>query len=380
MGELVRYERGSMVPVTDTPGRSMVPLADPPGRSMVPAREPGTSLAYPVPVPPYGQVRRRRPNRKAMMAAALAALVIVAVGAAAFADGHGTTGSHSAAAPADLAGPAAASASAGSAAFTLSVTADSPGIQSTLISGAGSIDLASHVDRMTASIPMVSSVLGGRTSATVVTDGNGVYLQVPALSVLTGGRSWLEASTSAADSSGSLALAALGDPSRLLGALGSVSGSVTKVGTPRLDGVNTTEYQSTVSLAGLVAGLAHHTQSGASASAAAEVADALGGPTVPVTVWVGADGRVHQLSVSLDLNQPTVSGALHSLDPSLLGSSRAGAGPDLTVTVGLSGYGAPVSVSVPPDAQVVNLTHAYSSVRGAVSRLGGGVKGLVDRV
>jgi hypothetical protein len=379
MGELVRYEGGSMVPTADSPGHSMVPVTDPPGRAMVPASEPGTSLSYPDPVPPVGQMRRR-PTRRAITAAAVVAVLVAGVGAAAFADGHGSTASHSAAAPADLAGPAAQSASAGSAAFTLSVTADSPGIQSTLISGAGSIDLASHVDRMTASIPMVSSVLGGRTSATVVTDGNGVYLQVPALSVLTGGRSWLEASTSAASSSGSLALAAMGDPSRLLGALGSVNGSVTKVGTPRLDGVNTTEYESTVSLTGLVSGLIHHTQSGATSSTGAEVADALGAPTVPVTVWVGADGRVHQLSVSLDLSHPTVSGVLHSVDPSLLESDRAGAGPDLTVTVGLSSYGAPVSVSVPPHAQVVNLTHAYSSVRGAVSRLGSGVKGLVDRV
>ncbi len=380
MGELIRYEGGSMVPAADPPGRSMVPVADTPGRSMVPAAEPATSLSYPGPVPTLDPARRRRPTRRAMMAAALAALVVVGVGAAAFADGHGTTGSRSAAGPADLAGPAAESTATGSAAFTLSVTADSPGIQSTLISGTGSIDLASHVDRMTVSIPTVSSVLGGRTGTTVVTDGNGVYLQVPALSVLTGGRSWLEASTSATSSSGSLALAALGDPSRLLGALGSVTGSVTKVGTPRLDGVSTTEYRSTVSLTGLVSGLAHRTQSSASASAAAEVADALGAPTVPVTVWVGADGRVHQLAVSLDLNHPTVSGVLHSLDPSLLGSGLAGAGPDLTLTVGLSNYGAPVSVSVPPDTQVVNLTHAYSSVRGAVSRLGSGVKGLVDRV
>ncbi len=369
MGELVRYESGSMVPV-----------ADPPSRAMVPASEPGPSLSLPDPIPPVGQPPRRRPTRRAMTAAAAVVVVVVAVSAAAFADGHGTTGSHPAAAPADLAGPAAESASAGSAAFTLSMTAESPGVQSTLISGAGTIDLASHVDRMTASIPMVSSVLGGRTSATVVTDGNGVYLQVPALSVLTGGRSWLEASTSVTGSSGSLALAALGDPSRLLGSLGSATGSVTKVGTPRLDGVNTTEYQSTVSLTGLVAGLAHRTQSEASASTAAGVADALGSPTVPITVWVGADDRVHQLSVSLDLSHPTVSGVLHSLDPSLLGSGRAGAGPNLTVTVGLSRYGSPVSDSVPPDTQVVNLTHAYSSVRGVLSRLGGGVKGLVDRI
>jgi hypothetical protein len=380
MGELVRYEGGSMVPVTDTPSRSVVPATDTPGRSMLPAGEPATSLSYPGPVPPFRPDHRRRPTRGAMMVAALAALVVVGISAAAFADGHGTTGSHSASGPADLAGPAARSASAGSAAFTLSVTAGSPGIQSTLISGAGSIDLVSHVDRMAASIPMASSVLGGPTSATVVTDGNGVYLQVPALSVVTGGRSWLEASTSAASSSGSLALAALGDPSRLLGALGSVNGSVTKVGTPRLDGVNTTEYQSSVSLADLVAGLAHRTRPGATSSTASEVADALGAPTVPVTVWVGADGRVRQLSVSLDLSHPTVSGVLHSLDPSLLGSDPAGAGPDLTVTVGLSSYGGPVSVSVPPEAQVVNLTHAYSSVRGAVSRLGTGVKGLIDRV
>jgi hypothetical protein len=380
MGELVKYEDGWMVPTTDPPGHSMVPVTDPPGRAMVPASEPGTSLSYPDPVPPVGRMRRRRPTRRTITAAAVVAVLVAGVGAAAFADGHGSTRSHSAAAPADLAGPAAASASAGSAAFTLSVTADSPGSQSTLISGAGSIDLASHVDRMTASIPMVPSVLGGRTSATVVTDGNGVYLQVPDLSVLTGGRSWLEASTSAVSSSGSLALAAMGDPSRLLGALGSVTGSVTKVGTPRLDGVNTTEYESTVSLTGLVSGLIHHTQSGATSSTAAEVADALGAPTVPVTVWVGADGRVHRLSVSLDLSHPTVSGLLHSVDPSLLGSDRAGTGPDLTVTVGLSSYGAPVSVSVPPEAQVVNLTHAYSSVRGAVSRLGSGVKGLVDRL
>lgn len=52
----------------------------------------------------------------------------------------------------------------------------------------------------------------------------------------------------------------------------------------------------------------------------------------------------------------------------------------MTVTVRFFHIEAPVSVSVPPDTDVVDLNHAYSSVDGPVSRLGGDVKGLVDRI
>ena len=88
---------------------------------------------------------------------------------------------------------AAASASARSAAFTLSVTGNAPGSVSTLLSGSGSVDLSRQVGQMTVSVPSLAALTGGADdSVTVVSDRSSVYVHVPSLTALTGGKSWFE--------------------------------------------------------------------------------------------------------------------------------------------------------------------------------------------
>ena len=62
----------------------------------------------------------------------------------------------------------------------------------------------------------------------------------------------------------SLSLSTLADPSQALSMLGSLGSPVTKVGTVPLNGEQTTEYQTTITVADVVSRLSH------SSSAAAE--------------------------------------------------------------------------------------------------------------
>ena len=377
MEDLVLYEGGALA-VADPPGRAVVPANDPSGQALVPATDhPGASLVTPGALPPRPP-RPRRPRRWSR-AAALAVVAAVVVGATAGAlvvrGGSGRRSAAPAAAGGGLAGPARASASARSAAFTLSITTAGPGTTSTLVAGHGSIDLASGVEQLTASVPTAASILGATTgSVTLVSDRHNVYVRVPALSVVTGHRSWVEFPTTGGASAGSSALSALADPSGLLGVLRSV-GAVTRVGTPTIDGAPTTEYRATVSVVDLVDAIDHAGRGSSASRTAADVAAGLGAPTVPLTAWVGTDGMVHRMSVSLDLNAPDLSGLLGPLGLAATGSPAPLS--QVTVVLGLSRYGKPVVATVPPPSESVNLGGAYHSLRNAVSTLGSDVSGAL---
>jgi hypothetical protein len=310
-----------------------------------------------------------------MAVAVVAAAVVaaVAVGAAAFAGGSGgsrPTGATSGAAKGSLASSAADSAAASSVAFTVSATETSPGTTTSLISGNGSLDLTKGIGQMTATVPGVSSILGsgGNGSLTVVSDGKNVYIDLPALSTLTGSKPWLKASMSSAASvvggSAASSLSALTDPGQALNLLGSLGSPVTDLGTVSLDGASATEYRTTVSVAGLTSKLGSGSTA-TSAEALSKALQKLGVPSIPVTVWVGQDGMVRQVSLAVDLSHVNLGGLLGA------GSASAPAGSSLAVTVGFTGYGRPVSISVPPASQVTDLNSIISSLKGTIGSLKG---------
>lgn len=214
----------------------------------------------------------------------------------------------------------------------------------------------------------------------VISDGTNVYLNLPGVSSLTGGKSWVESSLAelgslTGSSLGSLSLSTLADPSHAFGMLGSLGAPVRKVGTVTLDGQPVTEYQTTVTVADVVSQLS---QGSASSRAAAKALQQLGVPTVPVTAWVGQDGLLRQISLTLDLNHDSLRGLLGSLGS---GTSTAPvAGTQVNLTIGLSHYGDPVSVSVPPASAVTNLNSIGSSLKGIVSQLGGTLSGIASHV
>ena len=372
MSDLKRYGSDSMEPGGGESG----PLV----------RQPDGTLAKSVdPVLPG---RIGSPSRLTICVAVASILAAVAVGAAVYGGGSGASGSTSGSAAAHgiLAASASDSAAASSVAFTVSAVETTSGAVSTLVSGSGSFDLSRRVGRMTASIPALSSLVGGGSqgSVTLISDGTDVYVNVPALSSLTGGKTWLEASIASLASmsgvsTGSSSLSALTDPSSVLGLLGSLGGTVTRVGTVQLDGVQTTEYQTTISVASIASELDHRGHLSTSESAAASALEKLGVPTIPVTAWVGSDGLLRQVSLSVDLSHATPGSLFGALGSSSSGSSVMGSASEVNITVGLSDYGQPVSVTVPPASDTTNLNAIISSVHGAFSKLGGVASGMAAR-
>ena len=320
--------------------------------------------------------------RRIAVATSIASLIAaMAFGAAAFGGGFegGSTPDSiptSSSARSALGAAAAASTSASSVAFNVVATRTSSSTTTTLVDGSGAVDLTTNTANLTATVPALSGLAGsGNDTVNVVADGSNVYLGSPALSSLIGGTTWLKASlpkdTSNADSS---TLAVLANPSQLLGLLSSVGGNVTTVDNVNLHGTPTTEYSTTVTLARLAshAGLTTGSKLGSQAS---QILQQLGNTSVPVTVWVGSDGFVRQISTSLDLSRAT----LGSLASDLINGVVNGALPTstsgqpttaTTVVFGFSHYNAPVTVTVPPASQTTDINAVVHSVRGVVSGIG----------
>jgi hypothetical protein len=387
VSELVNRVSNLPEHASGTSGRSLVPR---PEASLVPTGTGGT--------PSTSASRRQRgPGRLAVGVIAASLVAAVAVGAAVF--GGGPTGrtipaaSTSTGLPAagaakgSLASSAADSASASSVGFTLSATESTPSSTSTLATATGALDLTKGMGQVTASLPSLSALTpGSESSLHLVADGTDLYVRIPALSSLTGGKSWVKTSASGlaslAGSATQLPLAALADPAQVMGLLDSVGGPVTKVGTVELHGESTTEYRTTVSISDIVSKATHDvTSSTASAGPSGALATALqdlGIPSVPVTAWVGSDGLLRQLSASVDLSHASLAGVLGSLSSGSGGPPAAGTSLDLTV--GLSGYGQPVAVSIPPASEVTDVPDIGSTLRGMASKLGATLSTIASHV
>ncbi len=238
---------------------------------------------------------------------------------------------------------------------------------------------------MTVSVPSLATLTGGADdSVTVVSNRSTVYVHVPSLTALTGGKSWFElpggSATKGSSSVGSLPLHALSDPSDLLGALRSVTGPVTEVGTRRVDGQSTTEYRTTVTVAAVVAPTPTRASFRRRCGRWPRRCPGLGVPTIPVTVWVGTDGFIHQISVSVDLSHATVGGLLGSTGAAAGHPGGSTASSQVTVTVGLAHYGQPVSITVPPAAGTTDLQRMFSAIGGTITKVGSALAGMAHRV
>ena len=169
-----------------------------------------------------------------------------------------------------------------------------------------------------------------------------VYANVPALSALIpGGKSWVRVDLQQAaqklgvDLNG-LASTATQNPASVL-ALLQANGSVQTVGTETVSGVSTTHYRATIDLAKVASNF------GSTGQEALNHALAHGAPSsIPVDVWIGADGLVHKLT----------------LDQSVAGGGHVG------VTLEISDYGTPVTVTAPAAGDTLDATNLLGSLQG----------------
>ena len=371
MSDLVKHASGTMTPAADSVSTALVHRPD----------SPVIAGAVQTATPAKGG-----PSRIAVAVIAASILAAVAVGAAAFSGGSGASSAPPGdAAHGSLAASAANTASAHTVAFTVSATETRPGTMTTLLTGSGAADLSKNIGTLTATIPALSSVTGGSgKSLDVISDGSNLYIDAPALSSFTGGKTWLEASVAdaasvAGGSAGSAPISMLTNPSEALALLSSLGSKVQRVGSVQLNGVQTTEYRTTISVDAVASKLNHQSQNSKAGKTAAKALQQLGVPTIPVTAWVGNDGLLRQVSVAVDLDHATVGGILGLLDPSAPSNATSN-GSAVTLTVGFSDYGQPVSVSVPPASDTTNLNGIFSSVKGGFSKVGSAVSGIINRV
>jgi hypothetical protein len=221
----------------------------------------------------------------------------------------------------------------------------------------GSVNLAADTADLTTDLPM------GVGTVEVRTIGSAAYVKLPTnFQGLAGGKAWIEADLPAIDSVAGqqLGLPALGsglDMTGMLDWLRGVSSDVTQVGKDTVHGVGTTHYRASVDL----------TKAAANAPAAVrsrvgQAAQALG-QAVPVDVWVDGQGRLRQLTASIDTGS--------ARGPS--GGALPDTGP-VVVTVDLWDFGAPVNVTAPPADEVSTLPLG-SALRGVLGAGGLGGAG-----
>jgi hypothetical protein len=203
-------------------------------------------------------------------------------------------------------------------------------------SGNGAVDFANQSARINMSI----GVLSEKINLTVVAVGGDAYENfsgVPGVSaVLEPGKSWVELPVGASLGS-SAALDPMSNPADFLVALTRKGIKVTPVGSSRVDGVESTEYDVKYpeNLASLGSGLG---------SLPSSVQQLLHGLTMHV--WVDSSGLLRRMSMSMPV--PELGTMMYTMD--------------------MSDYGAPVNVSAPPSSEV----ESFQSIAGALGSLSSG--------
>ncbi len=180
---------------------------------------------------------------------------------------------------------------------------------------------------------MVPAAVDADTTAQVIFSGGTLYLNVAGLF----GSKWIGIpfghSRTAASAFRDVAKGL--ENVKVLGRLAKHSGgSVTKLGPKTINGVQTNGYSTQLALGSLLH-LVHGNRGFHRARSMGAKATTTLGSSLPVQVWAEPSGPVVQLSI--DVNPP--SGPISSLD----------------VSLSLSNWGAPVTITAPPASDVVSL-------------------------
>jgi hypothetical protein len=218
------------------------------------------------------------------------------------------------------------------------------------------IDLGAALSAALGSLPSAgatagSTPLGDLTSPMdVVTDGGRAYLNLGGLGRLLGvppDRPWvaLDDPSQATGLTG-----AAGDPAQALGQLRAITGDVSAQGTEEVQGVPTTQYTATLRLADVLAGVAPSEREAVDRAVAASGLD-LSSLAVPLGVWIDGEGLPRRLTMDLAPVLSSVAGATGAGGNAGVAAAVGALG---TTTIEFSHWGEPVTVTVPPPAQVVD--------------------------
>jgi hypothetical protein len=188
----------------------------------------------------------------------------------------------------------------------------------------------------------------------VLSTGQDYFVHLPSELAVAGGKPWVrvDRSTLEALSGSQLGVAGLGtalDFSNVLAWLQGVSGQITTVGNERIYGTPTTHYRAQVDLSRVAATVRADSDGTAALGQT-------GGRTLPVDVWIDAQGRLRQLKVALDLN---------TLRPAQEMTPPTRAHGIAVLTVDLRDFGVTVHPVPPPANQVSDATSLIRGRAGA---------------
>jgi len=224
---------------------------------------------------------------------------------------------------------------AGAARIRFSLGLRGPQDQTVRLHGAGAIDGTSGELTMNmGSIPGQSVIPDGTTLKEISLEENGdyvVYVRLGALaSQIPGGKHWVKLDVSKLGKSAGIDLEKLlagsqMQPGDLLSMLKAEGAKIRKVGPATVDGAATTHYRATVDLAKALEA------KGLTSPLLAGIATQM--PKVPEDVWVGKDGLVRRIGLSLGLPQG-----------------------HMDMRMDLYDYGADVTIAAPPSSDVFDAT------------------------
>lgn len=227
---------------------------------------------------------------------------------------------------------------AGGANLALTITADNGSGQPVTVTANGTFDQTSADLTIDAASALAAAGLpdaGGPIEVRYLQENGDpvVYANAPALAAfIPGGKSWVRLDIAQAAQKLGVTLSPLGatatqNPGQALDLLRSI-GSVETVGSETVDGASTTHYHATIDLTKAAANLAPQEQGLLSHLIAR------GAPSsIPVDIWIGDDGLVHKLTFN---------------DSAARGS--------VALTLDISGYGTPVTVTAPAAADTLDAT------------------------
>jgi hypothetical protein len=230
----------------------------------------------------------------------------------------------------------------GSADVTFSLSFSSPGLaggQALALDGTGVVSQGQA--ELTFDMSKFLSRLGApagtdMTAKEIFIDEGGdyvFYMRMGLLDPLLGGKHWLKVDASKVGEKLGIDFSKLTggpttqDPAQMLALLQATSGQVDDLGAETIDGVATTHYRANVDLAKAAA------VEGVSSQTLQQLTQAGMPDTIPEDVWIDSDGLVRQFHMAFDMTSSGV--PLH-----------------LSLTMGLSNYGAAAQIVAPPAADV----------------------------
>jgi hypothetical protein len=244
--------------------------------------------------------------------------------------------------------------------FTLSVrfSASALPTSNAAIEASGYVNERERSGEMTMSLSGLpasagSTSLGGLEHMHMIFRYPTVYVGLPALAgKLPEGKTWMKLDLKQIAQAHGVQLPQLSslnetNPSEFLRYLRASGGAVTRLGEEVVNGVPTTHYRATLSLARIL-----DSYPAADRAAARSALSALGSAgAIPVDVWVDRQSRVRRMTMSIQVPLPAgVAGATEGQGTT--GSGALGA----TITVDFTSYGEVPPVVPPPAAEVFDAT------------------------